>query len=57
MLCVAMQEMDVDRADGIVSLLKGFAYPHEYSDKMNELYTAVEALNADEVIKIAKSLS
>lgn len=52
-----MQEMDVDRADGIVSLLKGFAYPHEYSDKMNELYTAVEALNADEVIKIAKSLS
>ncbi|MDD6570871.1 MAG: ATP-binding protein [Thermoflexaceae bacterium] len=57
MLCVAMQEMDVDRADGIVSLLKGFEYPDEYTDKMNELYTAVEALDADEVFKIAKSLS
>ena len=57
LLCDAMQEMDVDRADSIVSLLKGFEYPNEYSDKMNELYTAVEALDANEVIKISQSLS
>lgn len=57
LLCDAMQEIDVDRADGIVSLLKGFEYPQEYRDKMNKLFTAVDALDTNEVVRIAESLN
>lgn len=48
MLEEAVENVDVDRADEIVELLKGFSYPEDISEKMEKIYTAV--INLDDGI-------
>lgn len=51
-LAKAMEDMDVDKADEIVSILKQFSYPSDYSAYMLELYNAVESLDDARILEI-----
>lgn len=45
-LIQAVSDVDVDRADEIVDILRGFDYPDDIRSKMDEIYSAV--INLDE---------
>ena len=47
MLNEAMKDMDIDKADEIVELLKAFVYPEELKEIMEQLFAAVS--NIDDV--------
>lgn len=49
LLVKALENMDVDSADGIVMLLKQFCYPEEMNGEMEKIYTAVTNLDAGQV--------
>lgn len=60
-LKTALEEMDVDKADGIVQMLKNFQYPQEYAGRIEELYVNVSNLddangirNIEEILEIIK---
>lgn len=52
----AMSDMDIDRADGIVELLKEFLYPDEMNELMEQLYTAVVNIDDVRVAEIIKKI-
>lgn len=52
----AMDELDVDRADGIVEVLKVFDYPEEYKDYMEEIYIAVSNLDAERINVVVEQI-
>ena len=52
LLQTALADMDVDRADGIVNILAGFAYPEEYQPVMDGIYAAVRNLDAEKVTEL-----
>jgi len=48
----AVEDMDVDRADDIAALLKGFDYPAQYKEIMNAIYAAVTDLDAEKIAEL-----
>lgn len=57
MLKAAMEDMDVDRADSIVGLLRGFEYPDEWVTTMENLYTAVSNLDESKVDELVEKIA
>ncbi|MDD6797434.1 MAG: response regulator [Clostridia bacterium] len=51
----AMDDMDIDRADEIVQLLKGFDYSAEDGLLMEQLYAAVSNIDNERVMELTKA--
>ena len=56
MLNDAMEDMDIDKADGIVELLKEFAYPEKLNELMEQLYAAVSGIDDAKVAELTKEI-
>lgn len=56
MLNEAMQNMDIDKADEIVELLKEFVYPKELNSIMEKLYEAVSNIDDVKVAGLTKEI-
>ena len=48
--------MDIDKADGIVELLKEFAYPEKLNELMEQLYAAVSGIDDAKVAELTKEI-
>lgn len=57
LLYEAVKDVDVDRADEIVELLKGFKYPENISKRMEIIYSAVMNLDENAVLDEIKVIS
>lgn len=56
MLNEAMQNMDIDKADEIVELLKEFMYPEKLNGIMEQLYEAVSNIDDVKVSELTKEI-
>ena len=56
MLRLSMQEMDIDRADELMTQLRSYKYPQETEQNIRKLADAVTNLDAEEADRIADIL-
>lgn len=56
MVCLSMQEMDIDQADERISQLRDYAYPSEIAQNIQKLAEAVTDLDVEKAGQIAEQL-
>lgn len=56
MLQKAVEEVDIDRADEIVELLKDFDYPDELQEVMDKIFDAVVSLDDSEIARLIEGI-